>query len=47
MNEMFQTNDRPYDLRNPRILTSKHKSTIKYGINATSLRVLKFGKIFP
>ena len=25
-------NDCPYDLRNPRILASKHKSTIKYGI---------------
>ena len=33
MNEVFQTNDCPYDLRNPRILASKHKSTIKYGIN--------------
>ena len=33
MNEVFQTNDNPYDLRNPRILASKHKSTIKYGIN--------------
>ena len=29
MNEVFQTNDCPYDLRNPRTLTSKHKSTIK------------------
>ena len=33
MNEVFQTNDCPYDLRNPRILASKHKSTTKYGIN--------------
>ena len=33
MNEVFQTNDCPYDLRSPRILASKHKSTIKYGIN--------------
>ena len=32
MNEVFQTNDCPYDLRNPRILTSKHKSNIQYGI---------------
>ena len=32
MNKVFQT-DCPYDLRNPRMLTSKHKSTIKYGIN--------------
>ena len=33
MNEVFQTNDCLYDLRNPEILASKHKSTIKYGIN--------------
>ena len=32
MNEVFQTNDCPYSLKNPRILTSKHKSTIQYGI---------------
>ena len=38
MNEMFQTNDCPYDLRNPRILASKHKSTIKYGINIIAFR---------
>ena len=33
--EVLQTNDCPYGLRNPRILASKHKSTIKYGINTT------------
>ena len=33
INEVFQTNYCTYDLRNPRILASKHKSTIKYGIN--------------
>ena len=38
MKEMFQTNDCPYDLRNPRILASKHKSTIKYGINTIAFR---------
>ena len=38
MNEVFQTNDCPYDLRNPRILESKHKSTIKYGINTIAMR---------
>ena len=38
MNEVFQTNDNPYDLRNPRILASKHKSTIKYGINTIAFR---------
>ena len=34
MKEVFQTNDCPYSLRKPRILASKHKSTIRYGINA-------------
>ena len=38
MNEVFQTNVCPYDLRNPRILASKHKSTIKYGINTIAFR---------
>ena len=35
---MFQTNDCPYDSRNTRILASKHKSTIKYGINTIAFR---------
>ena len=30
MNEVFQTNKFPYNLRNPRLLASKHKSTIKH-----------------
>ena len=38
MNEVFQTNDYLYDLRNPRILASKHKSTIKYGINTIAFK---------
>ena len=38
MNEVFQTNDFPYVLRNPRILAPKHKSTIKYGINTIALK---------
>ena len=38
MNEVFQTNDCPYDLRNPRIQTSKHKSTVKYGINTIAFK---------
>ena len=46
MNEVFQTNDCPYDLRNPRILASKHKSTVKYGINTIVFSILKFGKTF-
>ena len=38
MNKMFQKSDYPYDLRNPRILASKHRSTIKYGINTIAYR---------
>ena len=38
MNEVFQANDCPYHLRNPRILASKHKSIIKYGINTIAFR---------
>ena len=34
MSEAIQTNDCPYNLRNPRILESKHNSAIKYVINA-------------
>ena len=33
MNEVFQTNDCSYNLRNPRILASKHNYTIKDDIN--------------
>ena len=36
--EGFQTNDCPYDLRNPRILVSKYKSAIKYGFNTIAFR---------
>ena len=38
MNEMFQTNDCSYDFKNPRILASKHKSTIKYSINTIAFK---------
>ena len=38
MNKVFQTNDCPYELRNARILASKHKSTVKYGINTIPFR---------
>ena len=38
MNEVFQTNDCPYDLRNPRILAYKHNSTIKNGINTIAFK---------
>ena len=38
MNKVFQTNDCPYELRNARILASKHKSTVKYGINTIAFK---------
>ena len=38
MNEVFQINDCPYDLQNPRLLASKHKTTIKYGIKKIAFR---------
>ena len=47
MNEVFQTKDCPYDLRNPRILSSKHKSTIKYGINTIVFRVPQIWQKIP
>ena len=47
MNEVFQTNDNPYDLRNPRVLVSKHKSTIKYGINTIAFKALQIWRNIP
>ena len=44
MSEILQTNDCFYDLRNPRILASNHKSIIKS--IKLPLRFLKFGKTF-
>ena len=41
MNEAFQTNDCPYDLRNPKILASKQKSTIKHCINIIAFKGLQ------
>ena len=38
MIEVFQTNDCPYDLRNPRILVSKHKFTIECGIDTFAFK---------
>ena len=46
MIEVLQANDCPYDLKNPRILASKHISTVKYGINTIAFSILKFGKTF-
>ena len=38
MNKVLQTNDCPYDLRNSRILASKHKYTMKYCINTIAFK---------
>ena len=39
INKVFETNDfAAYDLRNPRILASKHKSAIKDGIDTTTFK---------
>ena len=37
MNEVSQTNNCPYNLRYPRILASKHKSTLK-DVNKTAFK---------
>ena len=37
-NKVFETNDFAHDLRNPRILASKHKSAIKDGIDTTTFK---------
>ena len=47
MNKVFQTNDCPCNLRNPGILASKHKSTIKYGINTIAFRGLQIWQNIP
>ena len=47
MNEMFQTNDCPYDLINPETLASKHKSTMKYGIYTIAYKVSSIWQTFP
>ena len=38
MDKVFQTNNCPYDLRNLKILATKYKSTIKYGINTIAIK---------
>ena len=38
MSEVFQANDYPFNSKNSRILASKHKSTIKYGINTIAFK---------
>ena len=38
MNKVFQTNDCSYDLGNPRMLASKHRSATKYGINTIAYK---------
>lgn len=38
MKEVFQINNHPYNLTNRRILASKHKSTMAYGITAIGFK---------
>ena len=33
MNDVFQINECPYNLRNPRTLASKHKFAVRYGLD--------------
>ena len=47
MNEVFQTNDCPYDLINPETLASKHKSTMKYGIYTIAYKVSAIWQNIP
>ena len=47
INEVFQTNDCPYDLRNPKSLASKHKSTMKYGVTTTAFKGLQIQQNTP
>ena len=47
MNEVFQINDSPYDLRNPKILASKLKSGIKYGIKTIFFKSPEIWQSFP
>ena len=38
MNEVFQISECPYNLRNPRTLASKHKSTVRYGLDTIAFK---------
>ena len=44
---MFQTNVYLYDLINPRILASKHKSTIKYVIDTIAFKGPQISQNIP
>ena len=47
MNKVFQTNNCPYDLRNLKILATKYKFTIKYGINTIAIKGPQLWQTFP
>ena len=47
MNEVFQINKCSYNLRNPRILTTKHKWTMKYGITTINFKSLQIWQDIP
>ena len=46
MNEVFQINDCPNDLGNPRILASRHNHNIKYSIDTIAFKIPQFVKKF-
>ena len=47
MNEVFQINECPYNLRNPRTLASKHKSTVRYGLDTIAFKVPQIWQDIP
>ena len=47
MNEVFQINECPYNLRNPRTLASKHKSTVRYGLGTIAFKVPQIWQDIP
>ena len=47
MNEVFQINECPYNLRNPRTLALKHKSTVTYGLATIAFKVPQIWQDIP
>jgi len=47
MNEVFQVKECPYNLRNPRILATMPKSTIRYGIDTVTYKAPQIWQSLP
>ena len=47
MSEVFQINECPYNLRNPRTLASKHKSAVIYGLDNIAFQDPQIGQDIP